>query len=117
PATEPPTASETAPVAAAAGTGAAAAAPAEGSEDLDAEAMYDLGNRYHSGNGVPRDPFVAAEWYERAAEQGHGMAAYRLAFMYLRGRGPATKNDYPRAYFWFDVAAGEGVGDAAEWQT
>ena len=28
-----------------------------------------LGNRYSAGDGVPKDPLMAIEWYTRAAEQ------------------------------------------------
>jgi TPR repeat protein len=81
----------------------------------DPEAQYRLGLRYSAGDGVPRSTASAEQWYRRAAERGHGLAAYRLAFLHLRGRTGARKKDYVQAYFWFHVAAQESVGDAARW--
>ena len=40
----------------------------------DAEAQYQLGVMFESGRGVARDYRQAAEWYRRAAEQGHVFA-------------------------------------------
>jgi hypothetical protein len=57
----------------------------------------------------------AAKWYRAAAERGHEMAAYKLAFLYLRGRGVPHK-DYVRAHQWFSVSAELGLGDARAWQ-
>jgi TPR repeat protein len=54
-------------------------------------------------------------WYLAAAEGGHGLAGYKLAFAYLRGRGASGK-DHALAYAWFSVSAERGVGDAAEWR-
>ncbi len=53
----------------------------------DANAFLELGNRFADGRGAPRDPKIAAQWYERASEFGSAPAQYRLASMYREGRG------------------------------
>ena len=40
----------------------------------DASAQCNLGNLYAGGHGVVRDFAAAAEWYRKAAEQGHADA-------------------------------------------
>jgi TPR repeat protein len=70
---------------------------------------------YSTGDGAPQSLDDAARWYLQAAEQGHDMAAYKLGFLYLRGRGVPRK-DFVQAYRWFNVAAGLGVGDAGTWR-
>jgi TPR repeat protein len=42
----------------------------------DAEAQFNLGLLYVKGEGVPQDYVDAAEWYRRAAEQGHAGAQF-----------------------------------------
>ena len=109
----PPIAADDAP--------AAAPAPATPDDPLlasaeagDAEAQYQLGNRYRLGEGVSEDPFEAASWYRRAAEQGHGMAMYMLGYLHYRGRVEENRS-LVAAYVWFARAAELEVGDAAEW--
>ena len=50
-------------------------------------AQYNLGIIYSRGYGVPRDSKTAAEWYQKAADQGYARAQYELGLMYLEGRG------------------------------
>jgi TPR repeat protein len=70
---------------------------------------------YSTGEGAPQSMDSAARWYLEAAEQGHEMAAYKLAFLYLRGRGVPRK-DFVQAYRWFGISAELGVGDAGTWR-
>jgi TPR repeat protein len=44
----------------------------------DAEAQFNLGVMYDRGQGVPQDDVQAAEWYRKAAEQGHAAAQNNL---------------------------------------
>src|SRR5690606_8729034 len=45
----------------------------------DREAQYQLGLLYMLGHGgIPQDYARSAQWFARAAESGHGMAAYML---------------------------------------
>jgi TPR repeat protein len=50
----------------------------EAAEQGDADAQYNLGNCYILGMGVAQDKAKAAEWYRKAAEQGHEGAQKRL---------------------------------------
>ena len=53
-------------------------------------AMYDLGCRLDTGEGVAAPDYpAAAGWYRRAADAGHGGAAFNLSSMYQVGRGRA----------------------------
>jgi uncharacterized protein len=55
----------------------------------DAEAQFSMGHLYRMGEGVPRDPAIAADWFARAAAQGHGHAMLNLALMHEQGSGVA----------------------------
>ena len=81
----------------------------------DAEAQYRLGRIYDTGIGALPNKKLAVDWYRAAALQGHGMAGYRLAFMYLRGEVSRHK-DFARAHAWFSLSAERGVGDAEQWR-
>ena len=48
----------------------------------DAEAQYQLGERYLLGNGVSQDQEIAVKWLTRAAEQKHSNALCRLGLYY-----------------------------------
>jgi TPR repeat protein len=113
----PPSAPAGAPADAPVVAGGAATPPdslLSAAEAGDAEAQYQLGNRYRLGAGVAEDSFEAASWYRRAAEQGHGMAMYMLGYLHYRGRVEEHRS-LVSAYVWFARAAELGVGDAAEW--
>ncbi|NIR59989.1 MAG: sel1 repeat family protein [Gammaproteobacteria bacterium] len=84
-------------------------------ESGDAEAQYALAGMLSTGQGAPQSLDDAARWYLAAAEQGHGLASYKVALLYLRGRGFPRK-DFVQAYRWFSTAASLGVGDARNWR-
>ena len=54
-------------------------------ESGDTKAQSILGQRYATGDGVPKDTAKAAEWFEKAAAQGDADAQTILAMMYRRG--------------------------------
>lgn len=54
----------------------------------------------------------AADWYRRAASQGHSIAAYNLGRYYEYGRKGVAK-DHVQAAEWYRRAAGAGHGEAA----
>ena len=72
----------------------------------DADAQYDLGERYSKGNGVPLDQEKAVAWYRRAADQGLAKAQAGLGRCYAKGEGVAK--DYSQAVAWFRKAAEQG---------
>ena len=48
----------------------------------DAEAMWQLGQRYENGDGIRKDNLKALSQYRKAAEKGHAEACGRLAELY-----------------------------------
>ncbi|MGA9415774.1 MAG: GAF domain-containing protein [Terriglobales bacterium] len=72
----------------------------------DAEAQWQMGLRYHNGDGVPRDDAQAVSWFLRAAEQGHVTAQATLGAYYWAGRG--VPEDLSKAYFWSAIANARG---------
>ncbi|TAL31156.1 MAG: AAA family ATPase [Alphaproteobacteria bacterium] len=76
-------------------------------EGGDAEAQRQLGDIYFFGEaGVPKDPVKAAEWYRRAADQGHSDAQFNLGRCYETGVG--VKKNLADAVMWYRMAAGKG---------
>jgi putative methionine-R-sulfoxide reductase with GAF domain len=75
-------------------------------EQGDAEAQWNMGVRYHNGEGVPQDDAQAVQWFLRAAEQGHLTAQASLGAYYWRGRG--VPQDLSKAYFWSVLALAQG---------
>ena len=74
-------------------------------------AQYNIGFLYESGWGVPPDYRLAAEWYARAALQGHAQAQHNLGLMHLEGLG--VPKDAARGMHWLRNAADGGNGSAA----
>jgi localization factor PodJL len=72
----------------------------------DATGQYELAARYVEGRGLPRDPKLGAQWFEKAATQGLAPAQYRLGSMYEKGIG--VDRDYARARKWYESAANVG---------
>jgi TPR repeat protein len=76
----------------------------------DAEAQYDMGTLYCDGLAVERNYRQAAEWYSRAAEQGHKGAQFTLGFLAYHGAGRgeedgAVARDPIAAARWLKPAA------------
>lgn len=61
---------------------------------------------YCRGNGVPQDHALAAQWYRKAADQGHAHSQSVLGAMYYDGEG--VPRDYVLAYAWANRAAAQG---------
>lgn len=59
------------------------------------------------GEGVPRNPVLAATLYCRGARLGDAQAQYNLGWMYANGRG-VERNDRLAAFF-FNAAAEQGM--------
>lgn len=72
----------------------------------DAEGMYQKGLQYQTGQGVLQNYAQAAEWYAKAAQQGHPAAQNRLAQQLFEGLGVAQ--DAEAALTWFARAAESG---------
>ena len=52
----------------------------------DAEALWQLGQRYENGEGVRKDGLKAISQYRKAADKNHTRACERLAFFYETGK-------------------------------
>ncbi|MGZ8337201.1 MAG: SPOR domain-containing protein [Allosphingosinicella sp.] len=105
----------------------------------DQDAQFNLGHAYRLGRGVPRNMTLAEQWYERAARSGHveAPAMYGL-ILFQNGRrreampfvqraaehgdaraqyvygtalfnGDVVERDWPRAFAYMTVAAGQGL--------
>jgi hypothetical protein len=72
----------------------------------DADAQWQLGLRYHNGEGVPRSDSQAMLWFQMAAEQGHVTAQSALGAYYWVGRG--VSRDLSKSYFWSEIAMAQG---------
>jgi len=72
----------------------------------NADAQWQMGVRYHSGENVPHDDAQAMQWFLRAAEQGNVAAQSALGAYYWAGRG--VPEDLSKAYFWSAIALANG---------
>jgi len=79
--------------------------------DISAAELYQQALALENGEGVPRNPTLAASVYCKAARLGAVDAQYNLGWMYANGRG-VPRDDALAAYF-FRVAAERGL-QAAE---
>ena len=71
-----------------------------------------LARRYYNGDGVPKDYAKAAEWYQKAAEQGSDFAQYNIGVMYNKGEG--VSKDAAKAAEWWKKAAAQDNAAAQE---
>ena len=77
--------------------------------DDDYRAMLDLGQMHEEGRGVPKSVARAVALYERAADRSP-WARYKLGLLYLEGT--AVAQDYAKARYWLQRAAGDGNAGA-----
>lgn len=75
-------------------------------EQGDPDAQWNLGVRYHHGDGVPQNDAVAVQWFQHAAEQGYVLAQGALGADYWAGRG--VPKNLSKAYFWSTLAMVQG---------
>ncbi len=72
-------------------------------DELDAEAMYELGYRYCFGFKMRPNKRKALYWMLGAAYLDDPVAQYLVGTMYVFGEG--TPVDFAEAVYWFGVAA------------
>lgn len=82
----------------------------EAADAGDPKALFEIGNRYDAGRGVPADRAIAAKWYQRAAEQGFAPAQYRIGNFLEKGIG--VERDVAKAKTWYQLAAAQGNASA-----
>lgn len=90
----------------------------------DSDALYNLGEAYRVGKGVPRDLARAEEYYARASAQGHLQASDTYGvLLFQRGerqralpyiRAAADRGD-PRAQYFLGIAHFNGDLVAKDW--
>jgi hypothetical protein len=79
----------------------------QGNNDLvTADEQYSLGTMHYEGNGMSQDYMQAAEWYHKAAEQGHAEAQCKLGLLYAKGEG--VEQDIVTMFYWLGKAAEQG---------
>ena len=71
------------------------------------QAQSQLGLHFLRGDGVARDPKLAAQWLREAAIQGVASAQYNLGVLYSQGIGVSANS--VRAQLWFLSAAEQGL--------
>jgi TPR repeat protein len=76
----------------------------------DADAMFNLGKSYESGDGVAQDYGKAREWYEKAAAKDNSDGMNHLGLLYEQGQGVAQ--DYSKAREWYEKAAAKDNSNA-----
>jgi len=77
-------------------------------EKGDADAQFQLGVMYESGQGVPPNDADAIKWYRKAAEQDDAVAQFNLSVMYAKGGSP----NHAEAALWYRLAADYGLAGA-----
>ncbi len=83
----------------------------------DDKAQYIVGVMYDHGYARPRNYAKAAEWFERAARQGNGDAAFNLGLLYWRGaeaEAGSLAQDPAEAAEWLSQAADAGFAMAQQ---
>lgn len=76
----------------------------------EAQAQYELGLAFLTGDGVTQDDSAAVHWFTLAAAAGLPSAQGNLGFLYLQGRG--VPRDPQQAVQWLRQAAGKDVAAA-----
>jgi len=73
-------------------------------------ALSMVGQHYHNGNGVDRDPAEAMRWYRRAADRGFAPAMFNIGCLYeVDGN---INPDAAQARHWYRTAAEHSDRDA-----
>jgi len=75
-------------------------------EQGDTRAQVELATALEFGEGLPKNPQRAVDWYCRAAAQGSSDAQRSLGLMYANGR--SLPRDDRRAAYWLGKAAESG---------
>jgi len=69
----------------------------------DHRAQFQMGLKaINGGDGLKRNPVMAAEWWLRAAKQGHGFAQMNLGL--LHSRGALGEKNQVKAYQWAKIS-------------
>jgi uncharacterized protein len=80
----------------------------------NADAQYHLARLYLDGQGVARDPKLAARWLGLAANKGQVQAQAMLGYMLFKG--DAVQRQAARGLMWLTLAR-DGAGPEDKWIT
>jgi TPR repeat protein len=69
-------------------------------------AQVQMGYQYEFGQGVPKDPAQAFQWYSKAAAQGNSVGQKNLGQMHEMGSG--TPENWAEAVKWYQKSADQG---------
>lgn len=75
----------------------------------DPDAQTYVGEIFEKGLGLQADPVVAAQWYQKAADQGHSRARINLGYLYESGLG--VEKDLVKAMNFYRLASGFDEGN------
>lgn len=75
-------------------------------DNMTAKELYELGEKYYYGKGVPTSYEKAFELSLKAAKMGYAPAQTRTGFCYEHGHGVSVS--YSDAVYWYTLAAGQG---------
>ena len=70
----------------------------------NAEALFEMGQRYEEGNGVRKDPLRAISYYRKSADKKHAPACRRMSAIY--GSGLYVSKDPAKAAYYENLAGG-----------
>jgi len=73
----------------------------------DADAQFELGLRFLTGEGLNKNEAQGVDWLKKAAEQGHLRAQHVYGTLFEDGVG--VKKDPEKAAEWFEKAASGGL--------
>jgi len=79
----------------------------------DTKAQYNVGILYTIGAGVKTDVIQAIHWYEEAAKQNNGEAAYNLAQLYYNKGLLGEVNAFKKAKYWYEKAIDLNIKEAS----
>jgi len=72
----------------------------------DANAQFNLGLRYNTGNDVTKDKKEAVKWFRKAADQGNAEAQNKMGWCCYHGSG--IEQNASKAIEWYRLAALQG---------
>tara|TARA_B100001971_G_scaffold212606_1_gene243263 strand:- start:3029 stop:4219 length:1191 start_codon:yes stop_codon:yes gene_type:complete len=81
----------------------------------DGASQFKLGLMFYLGTEIPKDLEKAAQWFQKAGEQGHAEAPALLAGIHFSGEG--LEKSFVEAYKWYAIAKGRGNTAATANQT
>lgn len=63
------------------------------------ESCYNLGLRYHNGQGVRQDFAKARHYFEKGCKLNYGFACNNLGVLYVEGKGVRQNNSTAKKYY------------------